>query len=127
MAVDINKFSFAQMTSNSNGKTSASGTMGVLCVTAGVLGFLAGVLDFFKDDKADIMTQSIVVITIGAGLLGYRKSKDGGSIPPPSDPAVVVEEKPVDTAVDTNVESTNLANSNTQSEAVSGDEEPLNS
>lgn len=74
---DINKFSWAQMTSNTGGKTSASGTSGVLCVGVGLLGFLAGVVDHFAFKNDDIMTQSILLITLGAGLLGYRKSKDG--------------------------------------------------
>jgi hypothetical protein len=68
----INKFSFAQMTSNSNGKTSASGTMGVLICTIGSISFLYGSL--IKD--TDILLQSVVFTGIGAGLLGYRKSQD---------------------------------------------------
>ena len=38
--LDINKFSFAQLTSNSDGKTSGSGTMGILICTIGCLTFL---------------------------------------------------------------------------------------
>lgn len=67
----INKFSFAQMTSNSDGKTSASGTMGVLICTIGSICFLYGSL--IKD--SDILLQSVVFTGIGAGLLGYRKSQ----------------------------------------------------
>lgn len=67
------------MTSNSDGKTSGSGTMGIFTMGVGLIGFLVGVTDYFIDSKNDIMTQSIVVITIGAGLLGYRKSKDSGT------------------------------------------------
>lgn len=74
----LNQFSFAQMTSNGNGKTSGSGTMGVLTIVVGCLSFLIGVLHFSmaKDATPDIMIYSTGVITIGAGLLGYRKSKD---------------------------------------------------
>lgn len=68
----INKFSFAQMTSNSNGKTSASGTMGVLICTVGSISFLYG--SIVKDNN--ILLQSVVFTGIGAGLLGYRKSQD---------------------------------------------------
>jgi hypothetical protein len=68
----LNRFSFAQMTSNSNGKTSASGTMGVLICTVGSISFLYGSL--IKD--TDILLQSVVFTGIGAGLLGYRKSQD---------------------------------------------------
>lgn len=76
MNANINKFSLAQMTSNNDGKTSASGTMGSLTIITGLLGFLVGVVDYFIDGKGDIMTQSLLVITIGCGLLGFRKSKD---------------------------------------------------
>jgi hypothetical protein len=73
----MNKFSFAQMTSNETGKTSGSGTVGIACAFAGILGFLYGTIDYsFMSKDPAIMTQSIIVITIGAGLLGYRKSKD---------------------------------------------------
>lgn len=68
----INRFSFAQMTSNSNGKTSASGTMGVLICTVGSICFLYG--SMIKDNN--ILLQSVVFTGIGAGLLGYRKSQD---------------------------------------------------
>jgi hypothetical protein len=71
----MGKFSFAQMTSNSNGKTSASGTMGVLICTIGSICFLYG--SMVKDN--DILLQSVVFTGIGAGLLGYRKSQGTGS------------------------------------------------
>lgn len=75
MKLDINKFSFAQMTANNDGKTSGSGTLGVFAGFAGVLGFLWGIIDYsFFSKDSQIMTESIVVITLGAGLLGYRKS-----------------------------------------------------
>lgn len=77
--ISINKFSFAQMTSNSSGKTSASGTMGVFTITIGLITFMVGAVDYFIEAKNDIMVQSIILIGIGAGLLGYRKSKDNGS------------------------------------------------
>lgn len=73
----IDKFSFAQMTSNSTGKTSGSGTMGVLVCTIGTLCFFLGCIDkMFINKDVDIVTQSIVFVGIGAALLGYRKSKD---------------------------------------------------
>lgn len=72
----MNKFSFAQMTSNSDGKTSGSGTLGVFAGFAGILGFLYGAIDYsFMSKDGTIMSQSIIVLTIGAGLLGYRKSR----------------------------------------------------
>lgn len=73
----IERFSFAQMTSNSNGKTSGSGTMGVLICTVGTLCFFLGSVDkMFINKDVDIITQSIIFVGIGAALLGYRKSKD---------------------------------------------------
>lgn len=73
---DINKFSFAQLTSNSDGKTSGSGTAGIYIVFIGGICFLLGCIDkMFLDKNIDILTQSIIFVTIGATLLGYRKSK----------------------------------------------------
>jgi hypothetical protein len=77
MKCDINKFSAAQLLSNTDGKTSASGTAGILCVLAGLVGFFFGIEEFFRVGKNDIMNQSIIVLSVGAGLLGYRKSHDG--------------------------------------------------
>ena len=74
--MDINKFSFAQMTSNSDGKTSSTGTMGVLICIVGTICFLLGCLDkMYLNKDIDIITQSIIFVGIGAALLGYRKSK----------------------------------------------------
>lgn len=73
--IDINKFSFSQLTSNSDGKTSGSGTMGVLICGIGCLTFLIGCVDkiFFSQD-IDILAQTIIFTGIGATLLGVRKS-----------------------------------------------------
>lgn len=76
---EMNKFSFGQMTSNSDGKTSGSGTMGILICTVGSLCFLLGAIDkLFITGNIDVITQSIIFVGIGATLLGYRKSKDSG-------------------------------------------------
>jgi len=73
---NIEKFSWAQMTSNTNGKTSGSGSMGVLIVIAGTFGFLLGIIDkVFVNKDIEIITQTIVFTSIGAGLLGLRKYK----------------------------------------------------
>ena len=72
----IERFSFAQMTSNENGKTSASGTMGVLISFVGTICFLLGCIDkMFLGNDIDVITQSIIFVGIGVGLLGYRKSR----------------------------------------------------
>ncbi len=77
MIGNIQKFSFAEMTSNDNGKTSGSGFLGLFAGVAGVIGFLYGMLDYsFWSKDGLIMSQSIIVITIGAGLLGWRKAKE---------------------------------------------------
>lgn len=74
---DINNFSFAQMTSNSDGKTSGSGTMGILICTVGAICFFMGCVDkMFVSKDMDVITQSIVFVGIGSALLGYRKSKE---------------------------------------------------
>lgn len=81
LIANMEKFSFAQLTSNSNGKTSGSGTAGLYIVFIGGLCFLLGCIDkMFLDKSIDILTQSIVMVSIGAALLGYRKSKDGVAV-----------------------------------------------
>jgi hypothetical protein len=78
---DISKFSLQEMLSNSDGKTSASGTMGVLICTIGAICFLTGSIGMvIKEVDSDILIQSIAVIYAGALLLGYRKSADKGEI-----------------------------------------------
>jgi len=71
------EFSFSELTSNSSGKTSASGTMGVLICVVGCLTFILGSVStvFFSGD-GELLTQSIALIWCGAALLGYRKSRD---------------------------------------------------
>lgn len=76
MGKDISKFSFAEMTSNDDGKTSGSGTVGIVISFIGGLCFFLGAIDkMFLSGTVDILTQSIIVIGIGVGLLGYRKGK----------------------------------------------------
>lgn len=71
--IDINKFSFAQLTSNNDGKTSGSGTMGILICTVGSLCFLLGSIDkMFFSKSSDILIQTVVFTGIGAALLGHR-------------------------------------------------------
>lgn len=73
--LDISKFSFAEMCSNDSGKTSGSGTVGVIVSLVGSFTFFLGAIDkMFLSGTVDILSQSIIVITIGVGLLGYRKS-----------------------------------------------------
>lgn len=71
------KFSFAEMTSNTNGKTSGSGTAGLLIILIGALSFITGVILIVagKDDH-DVLIQSIAIIYAGAALLGVRKVRN---------------------------------------------------
>lgn len=91
---EMNKFSFAQMTSNSSGKTSGSGTMGVYIIVISCLAFVYGAFEFHYSGKSDIMMYSSANILVGAGLLGYRKSKEGTGL----DLIKPEENKPVDQA-----------------------------
>lgn len=70
---DIKKFSFAEMTSNDNGKTSATSTSGVYIIFIGGLCFFLGCIDkMFLDNSIDIINQSVMFTTIGAALLGVK-------------------------------------------------------
>lgn len=75
--MNFQKFSFGELTSNSKGKTSASGTMGILICVVGTLCFLLGSLDkmFFTKD-IDIITQAVIFTGMGVTLLGYHKSQE---------------------------------------------------
>jgi len=70
--MDINKFSFGQLTSNQDGKTSGSGTAGILICFIGAICFFYGCIR----NNTVIMTSALTMTTIGAGLLGYRKAKE---------------------------------------------------
>ena len=97
--IDINKFSFSQMTSNTNGKTSGSGTAGLYIVAIGGVCFLLGCLDkMFFTKTIDIVTQSVILIGIGATLLGFRKSKDAKL---PTEEFTEPEESPESNVCDT--------------------------
>jgi hypothetical protein len=79
LRANMEKFSLAQLTSNSDGKTSGSGTAGLYIVFIGGICFFLGCIDkMFINESVDVLTQSIIFITIGVTLLGYRKSKDSG-------------------------------------------------
>ena len=77
----LEKFSFAEMTSNSSGKTSGSGVAGLYIVFLGGLCFVLGCVDkVFIGKDIDVVTQSIIFTGIGVTLLGYRKSKDNTEV-----------------------------------------------
>lgn len=87
----INKFSFPQMVSNNDGKTSASACMGVLISTVGTIMLAYGGYEFHTSGKADIMMYASANILVGAGLLGYRKSQAGASVSDEADKLSKVE------------------------------------
>lgn len=65
------------MTSNSDGKTSASGVMGILTIAVGLLCFAVGTAKFIAFEKdPTVLMYSTALVTTGLGVLGYRKSKD---------------------------------------------------
>jgi len=64
-------FSFIELTSNKNGKSSASGTAGLFLILIGGLSFVAGIVLI----ENDILLQSISLCYAGALLLGFRKSR----------------------------------------------------
>jgi hypothetical protein len=75
---DIKKFSFGEMTSNDNGKTSSTSTAGIYIVFIGGLCFLLGCIDkMFLDKSIDIINQSVMFTTIGAALLGVKNVVGG--------------------------------------------------
>jgi hypothetical protein len=70
---DIKKFSFGEMTSNNNGKTSATSTAGIYIIFIGGLSFFLGVIDLmFFDKTIDIINQAVMFTTIGAALIGVK-------------------------------------------------------
>jgi LPXTG-motif cell wall-anchored protein len=94
MISNVKEFSWAEMTSNSNGKTSGSGAAGIYLVfIGGVIGFIASMASLFGNDQAgasqgaNVLLFAGATLTLGAGLLGYRKSVDKTAIENGKDPA----------------------------------------
>lgn len=74
MKLDIHNFSWSEMVSNSDGKTSGTAFCGVVICIVGTFCFLLGCLDkMFISTSIDIITQSIVFTGIGSSLIGLRK------------------------------------------------------
>lgn len=93
MLSNISKFSWAELFSNDNGKTSGTAFCGIIICMVGTLCFFLGCIDKMWVSKSiDIITQSIVLVGIGATLLGVRKVVGGKSSDEPTQPV----EKPVE-------------------------------
>lgn len=71
---DIKKWSFGEMTSNPDGKTSVTSTSGFIIVMIGGLSFLLGVVDkiFIDKNSMDVINQAVAFTMIGAALIGYK-------------------------------------------------------
>jgi hypothetical protein len=74
MLSNISKFSWPELFSNDNGKTSGTAFVGIIICLVGSLCFLLGCIDkMWVSKDIDIITQSIVFVGIGAALMGVRK------------------------------------------------------
>ena len=72
-----NKFSFTEMFSNENGKTSGTAFCGVIICIVGTITFFLGCIDkMWVTHTVDVISQSIVFVGIGATLMGVRKVFD---------------------------------------------------
>lgn len=71
----MGKFKFTDIFLNESGKSSASGFCGTIIIACGLLGFIVGVADkIFASGNIEIINQSIVLVTLGIGLLSVRKA-----------------------------------------------------
>jgi len=83
---DGSKFKFAEIFNNSDGKTSASGFIGVILGLVAAVSFLAGMVGWFmdKNNVIDVMEQIIILVGSVTLLLGARKfaptRRDGTTI-----------------------------------------------
>lgn len=75
---NIGKFSFGEMTSNSNGKTSATSTAGLYIIAIGGICFFLGCIGkLYMKDSLDVISQSIIFTGVGATLLGVKNVYNG--------------------------------------------------
>lgn len=111
---DISKYSFGQQFSDMNGKTSNTAVIGAyLCVIGGTC-FLLGTVSFLfltvHIGFETVLSQSIAVVAIGAGLIGLKKLK-----PTRDTTNTVVDEKnlPTSTSTTTTIENTTVEKKDT--------------
>lgn len=78
------KFVIAELMSNSDGKTSGSGFIGVLIGIIGCIGFVVAIIGYIIDlpNTVEVMRQTTLFIGASTILLGARKisSRFGGGI-----------------------------------------------
>ncbi len=78
---NMSTFSIQQMLSNTDGKTSRTGTIGVYLCLVGSVCFIFGCVDkAWLSGTTDIMMYSTGVITLGSGLLTANKLSKGSSM-----------------------------------------------
>jgi hypothetical protein len=74
MGLNVSKFSWAELFSNGDGKTSGTAFCGIVICMVGSFCFLLGCIDkMFISASIDVISQSIMFVGIGSGLLGFRK------------------------------------------------------
>lgn len=79
MSAEFRKFkvSISDTIKNTNGKTSASGFIGVIMGFVAMGGFISGLFGFFigLEGVVEVLKYSINLGFLSAGLLGVRKAK----------------------------------------------------
>jgi hypothetical protein len=84
------EFSWAELFSDQNGKTSGTSFTGIIICMVGTLCFLLGCIDKMWISKSiDVITQSITFVLIGASLMGLKKVVGSKSSSDDSTPTVV--------------------------------------
>ncbi len=101
MISNVSKFSMSEVFSNNDGKSSGTAFVGVIVSLVGTLCFFLGCIDkMWLTHSIDVITQSIVLVGIGAALLGVRKvvsSKESSNQAVSGDiPADIPVDKPLD-------------------------------
>ena len=73
----MHEFSWSELFSNGDGKTSGTAFCGIIISMIGSFCFLLGCIDkMFISTSIDVISQSIVFVGLGSGLLGLRKFVD---------------------------------------------------
>ena len=96
MGLNVSKFSWAELFSNGDGKTSGTAFCGIVICMVGSFCFLLGCIDkMFISSSIDVISQSIMFVGIGSGLLGFRKFVDSKkpAAETPSEPETSNEEE----------------------------------
>lgn len=71
---DVSKFSWAEIFSDNNGKSSGTAFCGIYIILISGICFLFGCIDkIWITHTTDIVSQSLAFCAIGAGLMGVRK------------------------------------------------------